>query len=379
MQRSVQLALILWVLNAAPVCAQIRRAPFSIDDIYQLNGQLVVPVSQILQKDYSRPLQLLQGIFGFNKYVSLASKKNMPVIYEELLQSGFLFAGKAASQWMTEATQAIPFIMQSSINLDAAYKGDFTFSANVLAKLVEFKSSERQRLGLLFGQGRVMGTSSSGTTWNAGLGLRHLLNEKTMLGINSFWDYRIAPYGVSYTRWGVGLETFWQDFEFRNNWYISGSGIKEFSVDGVHYNERVVPGWDIEVGYRLPENPQTAIYLRTFLWDYMKLRNHTGVELALNYQASPHSSFEAYATNQVLAYPTIPNSQLDFDELTFGLRFSLYSHPVQLAISTSEDRMQTLMALPVRRQYGVLLERWKKEKKKSASDANSFSVAISGR
>jgi hypothetical protein len=321
----------------------------------------------------------LQGVSSFEKYMSLASKGSMSPIYEELIQGGFLFAGQTASQLMTDATQAIPFLLQSSINLDAAYKGDFTFSANALAKLIEFKSSDRKRLGLLFGQGRVMGSSTSGTTWNAGFGLRHLLNEKTMLGFNSFWDYRIAPYGVSYTRWGAGFETFWQDFEFRNNWYISGSGVTDFTIDGVLYNERVVPGWDVEVGYRLPENPQTAIYLRTFLWDYMKLSNHTGAELAVNYQASPHSNFEAYATNQVLAYPTVPNSQLDFKELTFGLRFSLYSHPIQLASSTSEDRMQTLMALPVRRQYGVLLERWKKKKKKPDSEQNSFSVAVSGR
>ena len=379
MQRSAQLALILWVLNATPVCAQMRQRLLSVDAIGELNGRLAGPISQLFQKDFSKPMQLLHGASSFEKYMSLASKGSMSPIYEEFIQGGFLFASQTASQWMTEATQAIPFLLQSSINLDAAYKGDFTFSANALAKLIEFKSSDRKRLGLLFGQGRVMGTSSSGTTWNAGFGLRHLLNEKTMLGFNSFWDYRIAPYGVSYTRWGAGFEMFWQDFEFRNNWYISGSGVKDFTIDGVLYNERVVPGWDFEVGYRLPENPQAAIYLRTFLWDYMKLSNHTGAELAVNYQASPHSNFEAYATNQVLAYPTVPNSQLDFKELTFGLRFSLYSHSIQLASSTSKDRMQTLMVLPVRRQYGVLLERWKKKKKKLDSEQNSFSVAVSGR
>ena len=377
MQRSAQLALILWVLNAAPVCAQMRQSPFSVDAVGELSGQLSGPISQLLQKDFSKQIKLLQGASYFEKYMSLASKGSMSPIYEELIQGGFLFAGQTASQWMTEASQAIPFLLQSSINLDAVYKGDFTFSATALAKLIEFKSSDRKRLGLLFGQGRVTGTSSTGTTWNAGFGLRYLLNEKTMLGFNSFWDYRIAPYGVSYTRWGAGFEAFWQDFEFRNNWYISGSGVKDFAIDGVLYNERVVPGWDIEVGYRLPENQQTAIFLRTFLWDYMKLSNHMGVELAVNYQASPHSSFEAYATNQVVAYPTVPNSQLDFNELTFGLRFSLYSHPIQLA--SSKDRMQTLMALPVRRQYGVLLERWKKKKKKPDSEQSSFSVAVSGR
>ena len=92
-QRSVQLAHFVGFERSTCLCANSQRAIFS-DDIYQLNGQLVVPVSQILQKDYSRPLQLLQGIFGFNKYVSLASKKNMPVIYEELLQSGFCLQEK---------------------------------------------------------------------------------------------------------------------------------------------------------------------------------------------------------------------------------------------------------------------------------------------
>ena len=34
------------------------------------------------------------------------------------------------------------------------------------------------------------------------------------------------------------------------------------------YTERVVPGWDVEVGYRLPDYTELGVFLRGFNWDY---------------------------------------------------------------------------------------------------------------
>ena len=43
---------------------------------------------------------------------------------------------------------------------------------------------------------------------------------------------------------------------------------KDVTVKGSLYKERVVPGWDVELGYRLPNNPQLAFFVRGFNWDY---------------------------------------------------------------------------------------------------------------
>ena len=63
---------------------------------------------------------------------------------------------------------------------------------------------------------------------------------------------------------------FGKIFEFRNNWYVSITDEKSVTVDGTSYSERVVPGWDVEVGYRLPNNPQLAFFCKRFLTGTIK-------------------------------------------------------------------------------------------------------------
>ena len=40
---------------------------------------------------------------------------------------------------------------------------------------------------------------------------------------------------------------------------------KYITIDSISYTERVVPGWDVEVGYRLPNNPELAFFVRVLI------------------------------------------------------------------------------------------------------------------
>ena len=114
---------------------------------------------------------------------------------------------------------------------------------------------------------------------------RKILSDTTMAGLNTFWDYRITPYDVSHSRFGIGGELFWKDLELRNNWYIAGTGPQNVTINSQNYVERVVPGWDFEMGYRLESLPELAIFARAFRWDYQYGSDNSGLELSANYQA----------------------------------------------------------------------------------------------
>ena len=63
---------------------------------------------------------------------------------------------------------------------------------------------------------------------------------------------------------------------------------KDVTIKGVSYKERVVPGWDVEVGYRLPNKPELAFFVRGFNWDYKNTQDNSGLEGAVSWQATPH-------------------------------------------------------------------------------------------
>jgi len=271
-----------------------------------------------------------------------------------LISSGIDYANKKIRK--------IPFFAQTVISLNAGSMSDLTFSADSLMKLSELgKDRQGDTKGIVFVQGKVIGTTTSGTTWNAGLGSRYRLSDQGMVGANLFWDYRITPYNVSYSRWGLGAEAFWKTFELRNNWYISGTDTQEVNIYGTAYYERVVPGWDVELGYRIPSYPQLGMFVRGFVWDYLQTEDNGGLEGSLNWQATPHANLELWVSNEIPAYPTVANSRLGPNTDTFfGARIKLTMRPVIYAKNSIKKNLITQMTQPVRRRYEVLLERWLK-------------------
>ena len=273
-----------------------------------------------------------------------------------LVDAGFDFVNSTANNGI----QSIPFFAQTSVNISGGTEYDTSFSLNSLMKLgVLAKDDEGDVKTLAFSQARfATATNAEGSTTNLGLGIRHRPNDVSMLGANAFLDYRMTDYSDAHSRLGFGGEYFWKDFEFRNNWYMAITDEKDVTVKGTSYKERVVPGWDVELGYRLPNNPQIAFFVRGFNWDYKHTQDNSGLEGSISWQATPHVGLEAWVSNEISAASTNLNSKLPgTDEAFFGLRMNLTGSPVIFSKKDYKKNMITQMTQPVKRKYDVLLER----------------------
>ena len=273
-----------------------------------------------------------------------------------LVDAGYGFANSKANSQI----QKIPFFAQTTVNISGVTESDTSFSLNSLMKLGELaKDNEGDIKTLAFSQARfTTATNADGSTTNLGLGIRHRPNDISMVGANAFWDYRMTDYSDAHSRLGLGGEYFWKNFELRNNWYMSITDEKSVTIDDILYTERVVPGWDVEVGYRLPNNPELAFIVRGFNWDYKDRHDNSGLEGAVSWQATPHIGLEAFVSNEISAASTVANSDLPgTDEVFFGLRMNITGTPVKFEKSNYKKNMITQMIQPVKRKYDVLLER----------------------
>ena len=275
-----------------------------------------------------------------------------------LVDAGFDFVNSTANKEI----QKIPFFAQTSLNISGGTESDTSFSLNSLMKLSELAVDDEGNIKTLaFSQARfATGTNAEGSTTNLGLGLRHRPNDNLMVGANAFWDYRMTDYSDAHSRLGLGGEYLWKDFELRNNWYIAITDEKDVTIKSVSYKERVVDGWDVELGYRLPKNPELAFFVRGFNWDYKSTQDNSGLEGAVSWQATPHVGLEAYVSNEISAASTTANSKLSgTDETFFGLRVNFTINPVTYGKKDYKKNMITQMTKPVKRKYDVLLERSK--------------------
>ncbi len=275
---------------------------------------------------------------------------------KKLVNSGYNFANSTANTQI----QKIPFFAQTSINLSGGTESDTSFSLNSLLKLGELaKDDEGDIKTLTFSQARfATATNAEGSTSNLGLGIRHRPNDFSMLGANAFWDYRMTSYSSAHSRLGLGGEYLWKDLEFRNNWYLAITDEKEVTFKGSSYKERVVDGWDVEIGYRLPNYPELAFYIRGFNWDYKNTQDNSGVEASINWQAKPNLGLEAWISNEISAVSLASNSKLPgVDETFFGLRINITGNPIEYKQKEYKKNMITQMTQPVKRKYDVLLER----------------------
>ena len=273
-----------------------------------------------------------------------------------LVDAGFDFVNSSANSGI----QSIPFFAQTSVNISGGTEYDTSFSLNSLMKLSELAQDDEGDIKTLaFSQARfTTATKANGSTTNLGLGIRHRPNDVSMLGANAFWDYRMSDYSDAHSRLGLGGEYLWKDFEFRNNWYMAITDEKAVTVKGVNYKEKVVDGWDVEIGYRLPNNPELALFVRGFNWDYEHTQDNSGLEGAVSWQANPYLGLEAWVSNEISAASTVLNSKLPgTDETFFGLRMNLTGSPVIFVKKDYKKNMITQMTQPVKRRYDVLLER----------------------
>ena len=273
-----------------------------------------------------------------------------------LVDAGFDYVNSTTNNRI----QSIPFFAQTSVNVSGGTESDTSFSLNSLMKLGELaRDDEGDIKTLAFSQVRfATATNAEGSTTNLGLGIRHRPNDLSMLGANAFWDYRMTEYSDAHSRLGLGGEYLWKDFEFRNNWYMALTDEKDVTIKGSNFKERVVDGWDVELGFRLPNNPELAFFVRGFNWDYKHTQDNSGLEGALTWQATPHVGLEAFVSNEISGSSTALNSLLPgTNETFFGLRMNLTGTPVIFRKKDYKKNMITQMTQPVKRKYDVLLER----------------------
>ncbi len=285
-----------------------------------------------------------------------------------LISSGVNYANKEIKK--------IPFFAQTSLGLNAATSSDLAGYIDSFMRLKTLGYDiEGDPMGLMFGQARISLATSTQPQVNVGLGSRYRLSDEAMVGLNGFWDLRTTNYSTAYTRWGIGAEGFWKSFELRNNWYINGSADKDITINDIDYTERVVPGWDVELGYRIPSYPQLAMFVRGFNWDYRHKSDNSGIEGSLNWQATTRANLEVWVSNEIPAYPTDSNNDIDNQAGPyFGVRVRLTGRPVVFAKNNTKQNLITQMTQPVRRRYEVLLERSKKNK-----SSGGFGASLSGR
>ena len=287
-----------------------------------------------------------------NEYINLMANDGKRL----LVDAGFDFVNNRANSGI----QSIPFFAQTSVNISGGTDSDTSFSINSLIKLGELAKDDGGDVKTLtFSQARfATATNADGSTTNLGLGIRHRPNDISMVGANVFLDYRMTDYSDAHSRLGLGGEYLWKDFEFRNNWYMSITDEKDVTVKGISYKEKVVPGWDVELGYRLPNNPQLAFFVRGFNWDYKNTQDNSGIEGSVSWQATPHVGLEAYVSNEIAAASTTVNTSLPgTDETFFGLRMNITGNPVKFEKANYKKNLITQMIQPVKRKYDVLLER----------------------
>ena len=104
--------------------------------------------------------------------------------------------------------------------------------------------------------------ADSRTTINLGLGRRYLSDDETMIyGLNAFFD--IDPEN-DHQRASIGAEIKSSALELTVNNYFGLTGFK----DGKNGNsERVLGGYDLELGAQVPYIPAAKLYVKQFQWD----------------------------------------------------------------------------------------------------------------
>ena len=278
--------------------------------------------------------------------------------YDFLKSQGASLLANRINIVANESIKKIPFLAQTSLGLDLTNSSPASIYLDSFINISSLGKARNGRdKGIIFGQARFSGDLDfDSATINLGLGARYKISENALIGLNSFWDHRMVPDTTSHSRYGVGWEAFYKDFELRNNWYFAATGVKTIS-QGILANtfERVVPGWDAELSYRLPNYPELAFSIRAFRWDYISRADNKGVEGSVNWQATPNWNFKFSASNE---FPTSPSYSPSNDDIFVSLKATYTFNKVIFKRKDYDSINSTRMVQPVKRRYDVLLERY---------------------
>ena len=147
---------------------------------------------------------------------------------------------------------------------------------------------------VFFNQNRIS-SKNARPTYNMGFGLRKIVNERYLLGINSFYDYQELH---QHSRGGVGFDVLDdKGLEARMNMYIRISGKRLIKEDAIYgYYEEVANGFDYEFGMPIPFMPNLKVYGGGNWYDFDHFKNKYGWNGRLEFTPAKYSriNFEVF-------------------------------------------------------------------------------------
>ena len=140
---------------------------------------------------------------------------------------------------------------------------------------------------VLFNQSRIS-EKADRPMYNTGLGVRKILSEKYLLGINTFYDYQDLH---KHHRGGVGFEAITdKGLEARVNTYIRISRERVIKEDALNkYYEKVANGFDYELGGPLPYMSFLKMYAGGYWYDFQHFKNKYGWKLRTEFTPMKYS------------------------------------------------------------------------------------------
>ncbi len=121
---------------------------------------------------------------------------------------------------------------------------------------------------------------------NQGIGLRHIFNDSFILGLNTFFDRRMAHSGKWYSQAGLGLEYLSHPLDIRLNWYkpITQAKVVDTTYSFgptslIQYDNKEEPlqGLDFEIGTPVfDQYTKTRLYLGGFFYQSRLSRDVNG-------------------------------------------------------------------------------------------------------
>lgn len=196
-------------------------------------------------------------------------------------------------------------------------------------------------------------------TYSAGLGYRKLMWDETLLGgVNSFFDYQDLH---KHYRTGVGLEALAKNWEFRTNSYIHLSPERTVaeSASATSY-EKVVDGFDAELGAPVPYLPWLKLFAQYYYYDYKKFKNMAGNKVRLEIKPFQFlvCNLASYDDNKGdREYVLDARFSLAFDNFTFKSLKEAFK-PDQKAFADVDLKKRTLDR--VERNFNIQVEKWNK-------------------
>ncbi len=149
--------------------------------------------------------------------------------------------------------------------------------SRVYIETVQPLYQDLDKIDTVFTHGRITYQDKRGT-YSLGLGYRRLLfDEELLAGINTFFDFQDLN---KHYRTGLGLEAIGKRLEARLNTYFGLSPKRTIwqTTTAASY-EKVVDGFDLELGGPVPYLPWLKLFGSYYQYDYKKFKDMEGWKL----------------------------------------------------------------------------------------------------